>query len=220
MIRRPAACIVALALFIAQPALAFDSPLSSEAIREAYFLGQHRDDSTTRYLEQYIQRLAPPKTGPHIASIEFRTPFAQLVRLSSQHSVGYSAQQAEKDHRSQAEFVEISIEILLTESYPAVLSQPPPARSASTPGYRLRSPDFWRDFEVTVFQGEKELEAHHLHGSPNYTCSDDGGCALIGATIWLDFPAAAFESSGSATVSIEPPQGDPVAVEFDLTRLR
>jgi hypothetical protein len=211
---------VAVTLLIAPMALAFDSPLSSEAIREAYFLGQRRDDSMARYLGQYAQRLAPPSSGPYISSIEFRTPFAQLVRLSSQRSSGYSAQQAEEDHRAQAEFVEISIEILLTESYPAVLSEPARARSSSTPGYRLRSPDFWRDFDVTVFQGEKELEAHHLHGSPNYTCSGDAGCALMGATIWLDFSAAAFDGSKPATVSIEPPQGDPVAVEFDLSRLR
>ena len=198
--------------------LAFDSPLSSEAVREAYFLGQRHDD-IARYLEAYTKLLPPPQTGPYIASMQFLTPFAQLIRLSSQHSTGYSAQQAEQEHRQQPETVTIVIEIQLTESYGAVLPQPAASRSGSGTGYRLRSPDFWRDFEVQVSQAEKEIEPARLHGEPNYACSDDGGCSLTGATLWLHFPAKAFQAD-TATVAITPPVGDPVAVDFDLPRLR
>jgi hypothetical protein len=202
--------------------LAFDSPLSSEAVREAYFLGQRHD--IARYLDAYTKFLAPPETGPYIASMQFLTPFAQLIQLSSQHSTGYSAQQAEQEHRKQPETVTIVIEIQLTDTYGALLPQPVASRSGSGrsgagTGYRLRSPDFWRDFEVQVSQGEKEIEPARLRGQPNYSCSEDGRCALTGATLWLHFPAKAFEAD-AATVAITPPVGAPVAVDFELNRLR
>ena len=37
------------------------------------------------------------KTGPHISSITFFTPFALLAHQSSKHTAGYSAQQAQLD---------------------------------------------------------------------------------------------------------------------------
>jgi len=204
-------------LLLSPSVLAFDSPLSSQAIREAYFLGQRHDNA--RYLDTYTKFLAPPETGPYISSMQFLTPFAQLIQLSSLHSTGYSAQQAEQEHRKQTETVTIVIEIQLTNSYGALLAQPAGSRSGSGTGYRLRSPDFWRDFGVQVSQGEKEIEPARLHGQPNYSCSGDGSCSLTGATLWLHFPAKAFESD-TATVAITPPVGAPVAVDFDLSRLR
>jgi hypothetical protein len=45
---------VLLAALLASPAsFAFNSPLSDEAIREAYFLGQRHDGSFARLLDKY-----------------------------------------------------------------------------------------------------------------------------------------------------------------------
>lgn len=213
-----ALAILASAVLLTPPVSAFSSPLSSEAIREAYFLGQRRDESMARFLDKYTKRLAPPRTGPYISSVQFLTPFAQLIQFSNQHLPGYSAQQAEQEHRGQPETVEISVEILLTESYGAFVAGSGQARSSSTSSYRLRFPDFWRDFQVRVFQRDQEMEPADSSGQANYFCSK-AGCTLSGATLWLDFPATAFDSD-SATVEVDPPVGDPVAVDFDLTRLR
>jgi hypothetical protein len=218
LIPAPILCTLLMLLLLAPSVTAFDSPLSSEAVREAYFLGQRHDD-IARYLEAYTKVLAPPKTGPYISSMQFLTPFAQLIQLSSQHSTGYSAQQAEQEHRKQPETVTIVIEIHFTDSYGALLPQPAGSRSGAGSGYQLRSPEFWRDFEVQVSQGEKKIEPARLHGQPNYVCSEGGGCSLTGATLWLHFPAKAFEAD-AATIAITPPVGDPVAVDFDLPRLR
>jgi hypothetical protein len=205
-------------LFLATTTQAFNFPLSIEAIREAYFLGQRRDETMARYLDSYAKHLAAPKTGPYISSVQFLTPFAQLVRLSSEHSAGYSAQQAQQDHRGHDEIVEVSVEIQLTPSYGPFLTQPSSSRSSSPTGYKLRSAGFWSDFQVHVFQGETFIEPASYTGRPNYTCSE-GGCTLVGATITLEFPASTFDSD-SATVEVLPPQGDPIAVDFDLTHLR
>src|ERR1700740_702115 len=101
MLRAPArsiASIFAVALLLTPSALAFDSALSDEAVREAYFLGQRHDESMARLLSRYTRYLPPPESGPHVYSVTFFTPFALLVRQSSRTS-GSSAQQAERDHR-------------------------------------------------------------------------------------------------------------------------
>ena len=205
-------------LLLADPAFAFNSPLSDESIREAYFLGQRRDESTARFLAQYKQPLRPPDTGPYISSVEFLTPFARLILLSSQR-VNYSAQQAEKEHHRDDEMVAITIEIQLTKSYGGVIAAPTGPRSGSPIGYRLRSPDFWKDFDVQVLSDEKSLEPTDFTGQPNYSCADEGGCILTGATLHLELPAKLF-TSDSATVQVSPPEGPEVSVDFDLAALR
>ncbi len=206
-------------LLLATSAQAFSFPLSIESIREAYFLGQRRDETTARYLHTYSKHLAPPKTGPYISSVRFLTPFAQLVQLSTEHSVGYSAQQAQQDHRNKKEIVEISVNIDFTETYGAILTDPPPARASDPSTYHLRSAGFWSDFDVQVFDRDNVIEPATYTGRPAYRCAYEGGCSLTGAMITLTFPASTFDSD-STTVLVTPPEGEPVAVDFDLTRLR
>lgn len=107
---------------------AFDTPLSDQAIREAYFLGQRHDGSLASFLGKYIKQLPPPQTGPYISSVAFFTPFAQLVQISDKYIGNYSAQQAALDHRGQAEFVHIVVGIQLTPTYGAYRLRPPPQR--------------------------------------------------------------------------------------------
>jgi len=209
---------MALALLLALPALAFNFPLSDEAIREAYFLGQRRDQSMTEFLARYKRTLPVPDSGPQIASIEFLTPFASLILVSSQR-INYSAQQAALDHRTQEDHVAITIHVQLTKSYGAFVAAPTGPRSGSPTGYTLRSPDFWKDIDVQVVMNDKTLEPTHFTGEPNYLCGDEGGCVLIGATLHLELPAKAF-TSDSATVQIAPPEGPDVSVGFDLAALR
>src|SRR5437899_2576198 len=102
---RPFLAVLLALLVISPESFAFSSPLSEEAIREAYFLGQRRDESTARFLAKYKQSLAVPKTGPYIASVELLTPFARAVFVSSQQTMGYSAQQAEAEYRENKETI-------------------------------------------------------------------------------------------------------------------
>jgi hypothetical protein len=88
------------ALLLAPSLFAFDSPLSDQAVREAYFLGQRHDESMATLLNKYTKLLPPPDAGPHISSVTFLTPFALLVQQASQR-VNYSAQQAAKEHRGE-----------------------------------------------------------------------------------------------------------------------
>ena len=55
---RPPAVAIAFILLLAGPAAAFNFPLSDEAIREAYFVGQRRDESMAQFLARYKSLLA------------------------------------------------------------------------------------------------------------------------------------------------------------------
>jgi hypothetical protein len=205
-----------LALSVSLPALPFDTPLSDQAVREAYFLGQRHDAS---FLTNYIKFLPPPKTGPHISSITFLTPFAQFAQFSGNYVGNYSAQQAQLDHRGQDESVKITVEIYLTNSYAALVPNSAASRSRLSPALVQRPFDFWKDFRVLVYDGHQILSPSDSEAQPLYRCGRTGPCRPRGAAIDLEFPAGAF-TSDSATIQVIPPEGDPVSVDFDLTRLR
>ena len=215
---RTISCLLAISLAWALPCSALDTPLSDTAVRQAYFMGQRHDESLARFLDHYTRHLAPPKTGPYISAVSFLTPYALLTRLSDRHAYGYSAQQAELNHRTLVETVKIVIEIQLTDTYSNVMHNPA-ARTTGTPtDYLLRPSDFWRDLQVQIFNGDDSLVPFLYSGHPVYFCGDTG-CTLVGATIQLEFLAESF-TSDSARVLIDPPEGDPVTAEFSLTSLR
>jgi hypothetical protein len=216
---RPAASVLVALILLTSSSFAFDTPLSDQAVREAYFLGQRGDETMAAFLNKYTKYLEAPKTGPDIGSVTVFTPFALLVQQSSQHASGYSAQQAALDHRNQGEFVRIIVQIQLTNSYAAFIVRPTGTRSGSPNGFVPRPYDFWKDFDVQVSSDDKKLRPFSSSGQPNLLCADDGGCELTGATLQFDFSAEDF-ASGSVTIDVNPPEGDPLSVDFDLDHLR
>ena len=204
-------------LLVSAPSLAYETPLSDQAVREAYFLGQRRDESMYAFLNKYTKLLPPPKTGPHIAAITFFTPFALLVQHSSRQA-DYSAQRAALDHKAHEEIVEIQVEIRFTQSYGAIITTLTHSRSGSPTAMQFRSPEFWRAFKYRIFDGDEEITTEDISGEPQYQCSEPG-CTLTGTIVYIQFPAAAFKSD-SAGVEVTPREGDPVSVDFDLSSLR
>ena len=215
----PIVSVLASVFLLTPSSFAFDTPLSDQAVREAYFLGQRGDETMAAFLNKYTKLLKAPKTGPDIASVTVFTPFALLVQQSSQHTSGYSAQQAALDHRDQPEFVRITVQIQLTASYGNLIVRPTGSRSGSPNGFVPRPYDFWKDFDVQVSSDDKKLRPFSSSGHPNLLCSDEGGCELTGATLQFDFSAEDF-ASGSATIDVNPPEGDSISVDFDLDHLR
>ena len=102
-----------LVALIATQGAAYDHPLRSHAIREAYFIGSGGE----QFLGPYTQSFPLPKSGPHIAQIEVRTPFLQVITISREHSVGYSAQQAEQDYKKNPDTVQVRIRIRATATF-------------------------------------------------------------------------------------------------------
>jgi hypothetical protein len=218
---------LALMLAFSFPLAAFETPLSDTAVREAYFMGQRHNESMAHFFDKYYKHLPPPKTGPYISSVSFLTPYALLAQLSSERAYGYSAQQAELDHRKMVETVKIVVEIQLTDTYAAVIPNPAGQTSGTPWDYIYRPSSFWRDFQIQVISGKKVLSPFIYTGEPNYICGDSTEqpialgeyCTLVGATVQLEFLADQF-ASDSATIQIDPPEGNQVTVDFDLPALR
>ncbi len=207
------------AICVTLPASAFDVPLSDEAVRDAYFLGQRHDGTFPAILGKYVRNLPLPKSGPYISSVTFLTPFIQLVEHSDAYIGNYSAQKALLEHRGQEEFVLIFVEIQLTDTYGRLIPPPPNWHSRSPDAWVPRPSDFWRDFHVQIYNAAQPLTPYDFHGHPTFGCARRGPCILTGATLEFDFRADSF-TSDSATIQVIPPEGDPVSVDFDLIHLR
>ena len=220
-------CLVVLSLCFPYPSFAFDTPLSDTAVRSAYFLGQHHDETYGEFLDSYYRHLAPPESGPYVSSVAFLTPFALMAELSNQQGYGYSAQQAEIDHENMIETVKVIVEIQLTPTYGSVMSNPT-GRTTGTPWDTLhRPPDFWRDFGIKVENGGKTMVPLTYTGIPNYYCGGADAvaiapgeyCSLTGATVQMEFLAEEF-TAGTANIEIDLPQGKQVSVDFDLYSMK
>ena len=210
--------LLAALLAIPFPSAAFETPLSDTAVREAYFLGQRRDETMSRFLEKYTIYLAPPKSGPHIASVTMFTPYALAVLESRDKSVGYSAQQAALDHAKRSESVKAILDILFTDTYGAYIPRPVGSRRDATTGLMPRPYDFWKVFQVNFFYKDDQLKPISSSGQPKLSC-DDSGCTLIGATLEFEFLAEDVPSD-SITIQVIPPEGKQVVLDFDLASLR
>lgn len=145
-------CAIGVSLLLALPALAFDTPLSQEAVREAYFLGQRNNQSTLDFFSPYQRTLARPEQGPYISEVEIYTPFTQIIEASRRRSMGYSAQQAELDYRQSHDKIYIRVRIDFTETYGALELYRSAKADKRLSHTEQPLPDFYRDFHVGLSQ--------------------------------------------------------------------
>ncbi|HXN21432.1 MAG TPA: hypothetical protein VOA41_01660 [Candidatus Dormibacteraeota bacterium] len=207
-----------LAVFLAAHlAAAYQKPLESRSIREAYFLGQRNDEAMQKFLATYMRRFPIPPQGPHVAEIELLTPYAQVVKISQRKSVGYSAQQAEQEYSERGDRIAVRVLILFTNTYSLILDSPNPGNHK---GILLRSPDFWRDFDFRLLQEDEMISAEYVSGEPQYLPDRySGTSALSGATVYLDYDAGRVKSIPTR-VQVLTSDGQRVTAEFDLAKLR
>ena len=184
--------ILLLALVIAQPALAFEYPFSSEMIREAYFLAKviRKRGRSSSLLSAHNSPV--PKAGADVALIEIETPFACIVDAISQSPLEYHSQDAEKDYEGKPGEFRVHVEIYFTPTYPK------PSDTATKLG------DFWRDFSVHLKQ-KAEVPSRSVRGQPIY--GDDTISGFIGATIDVDYDVVKIDPGESTTIEVDTPDG-------------
>jgi hypothetical protein len=210
--------VLALASVMCASSFALDNPLSDQAVREAYFLGQRHDEKMAEFLEKYCVRFPTPESGPWISSVVLLTPYAEVVDLSRQRSMGYSAQDAAQEYRKHGSIIRVTVTISFTASYGYLIEQNQPGKPAH--GFALRSPDFWKDFSYRLFQGDDPVEPIDVQGNPVYSSSGDGASVLTGATIVLTYDVDKITNPSDTAVVIDIPDGRQVVAPFDLDHLR
>ena len=195
------------------PSFAFETNLSDEAVREAYFLGQRHDEKISFFFETYRHYLPAPKSGPHVFMAELLTPFAETVEVSRKNALGYSAQQARLDYHSRGDSVRLGVHVAYTGTYGPGFPYSP----NKVPGQT----GTWKDFQVRLSQKEKTIEPRNVsyEGTRISSGGKGGGSRPTGFIIWLVYDAAQLASS-DAFVEVETPDGQHVTVTFDLATLR
>lgn len=224
MLRNPACPVasVLMAAMILTPAFfAFDTPLSDQAVRDAYFLGQRRDEKMAALLSAYVKRFALPEKGPYISEIELLTPYAQVVDISRKRSAGYSAQQAALDYRERRDTIVMRVKIEFTATYTATESVQTADGRHTSQGIRLRSNDFWRDFRFGLSQDARWLQPRSQHGEPFYggDGSHESSSQLRGAQVYIEFDSKDVASE-LAQAEVFTPDGQHAVATFDLATLR
>jgi hypothetical protein len=104
----------------AQP---YTSPLSANAVREAYFFGSSGDQlAVAKFLAPYKRTYEPSHELPAVYQIEFRTPYEQVVlRSKDRQTLGYSAQQAQLDYAAHPHEIVVRV-VLLRSMQPGSLT--------------------------------------------------------------------------------------------------
>lgn len=204
-----------LVVLIAATAAAYDHPLGSHAIRKAYFIGA---SNYPQGLAGYIKALPAPKTGPHVAQIEVRTPYAQVIVMSHEHSVGYSPMQAAEDYKKNPDTVQVRIQILATATF-AFGSPAAGPQSACQGAQRMNSVEqCFQDFRFQFSRG-KEIKPKSSYGVPIHFYTGHGISGLIGGDVWFVFSTSDI-ASAPFRVTVFTPDGQEVSAEFDLAALR
>jgi len=184
-------------LLVPQAGFAYGHPLTDEAVRAGYFLGQDLDRSN-EFFARYTRALPVPDSGPQVAEIELLTPYAQVVQVSHEHPMGYSAQQAAADYKKRGDSIQVRVKVLFTPTYTG-------------------ADDFWRGVSVGLVQKE-HMAATGVSAQLLYASDADGGSWVIGANVFVEFSVAGVESD-SVDVEVVPPGGAGVRATFDLGRL-
>lgn len=198
-----AACFAIEALSV--PLFACEGRLTPASIREAYSLGRKKNVKTALFLKRYSQDFPPPGRGPHIAVIQLETPYMLVVKRSGE-TPNYEGADAEKDFLGKPEVFRFTVRIDFTPSYSHVITSADPGVTQERP------PDFWKDFQIRVMQGEEVTPARVI-GKPTYSGTLDG------AIVTLEFDAEKFQCVPS-TVDVFTPDGQHVFAQFDLSKLR
>jgi hypothetical protein len=245
---RPFAAVFVAFLVSTPSSFAFDTPLSDEAVREAYFLGQRNDESTLSFFNSYLRLLPKPDTGAFIAEAEVYTPYVQVVETSRRRSVGYSAQQAAKDYRRLSNKIFVRIRIDFTPTYGALELYRSERADRDDADDTAPPADFSNDFRAGLSQKDKWVEPLRIIVQPTSTpntghypfippdlagysyfpsssgpvyaySGSRGDYCLTGWLVWLEYSAHDV-ASDDAQVEVFTTDGQHVVVPFDLSLLR
>lgn len=199
--RRSVAVLAALFLS-AQAAGAYHYPLQSEAVRDAYFLGERNNFQTTDCLLQYVKHFSEPSSGRYfIAEIQIATPYQQIVLRGQRDTPGDSEVQTETDLRNQPLNFIVRVRIGLNFDDRDIPKQPS-VWPALSPDLAIHVTQ--RHALTSISETHEGVYNHH---------------ALVGWLFELQFNAAKI-SSAPLRISVKTPDGQIQEAEFDMAKIQ
>lgn len=206
---RRAAVLFSASMFFVNAMLAMTYPLSTEDVREAYFLGTN-PERRLDFFKKYVHFPAQPDRGADVHLIEFRTPYEQVVLKSQENWASYSAQQAQQDYAAHPNAVVVRVSICATPTFSFAAPQSDPHSGQAAP---WTPKDSLRGFDFRVSQQSPiALQALIVERA-------DLGCANFdGFAAFLYFRAEQF-NAGNVRIAVTTPDGTTVQTEFDLDQL-
>jgi hypothetical protein len=191
----PQLLAIVLSLAFAPPTPAYDYPLTSTAIRDAYFLGARQGGLGTEFLADYRHAIPTLRVEEFMSFARIETPFVQ-VAVQSSRKLNYSAQDAVQDFFGKRLSVRIHMEICYMPDAP---------------------PDA---VKIKLVQNQKEIVPTSLERCAFYPPTDPyTRVSSIGETIDMEVDALKLDGS-TLTIYIETPDGRTTLSEFDLRSLR
>jgi hypothetical protein len=187
------------ALLIVGPALAYDYPLSPEAIREAYFLGSGDPNKRLDFFSKYTKTYPISKSGQYVGSIEFETPYVVIAERVSQSVPNYFAPDAEKEYLGKPVVCRVRVQVYY--GWPA--------------GQFGR---FQSNYTVRLKQQDKEIPTKSSWTEA--ILSSASAPAEVGVQLTNEYDADSIDSSSSADVEVLTPDGNTLVETFDLGSLR
>lgn len=203
-------CSVALGV-VAVRALGFTYPLTSTAIRDAYFIGNRNDEQTADFLAKYVHSLPMPDTGPYVEDIGIETPFSQVVQRTRTKSNFYAPDAQEEFYHQRFAF-RVFVDIALTDTYQ-------PIGPTQAPEDWQWVPDFWNDFSLKLIQNDKEIPIEQVRGGPVYNLGYKDIPMVTGAHIEALYDPTKIESA-PVQIVVTAPTGQTFETSFNLGQLR
>jgi hypothetical protein len=200
-ILRSCLSILLAAISLAPPVSALDYPLSSEAIREAFFLGSGDPEKRVLFFDKYAKHYPIAKSGQYIASIRFETPYyivAERISLASAFS-SYHAPDAEQEFLGKPGLCRVRVEIYY--------------------GIPSTTARYQTNYDIRLKQHDKEIPIKRTW-TEGMVSSDDSGPTVAGVYVTAEYNADDIDSDAPAAVEVLAPDGNNVTEAFDLASLR
>jgi hypothetical protein len=195
---------------IALPAMAYEFPLSADAIREAYFLGSGQKGKDSDFYSQYSHSLGEPKKDPPGSIVTIDTPYLQIAEHSRETS-NYHSQDARRD------FFEKPAEFRL---FLDVYYKPVDQTATTATKAQSDSSDSGKVLKIKLIQHEKEISWRTVESWPFYpfhnaktSVERDGEHREIACD-------AALIDSSVLTIKIDTPDGQQFKTDFDLREIK
>ena len=186
---------IVLGVLLAMPAGAYDFPLTSSAIRDAYFLANRAGGLGDQFLANYRHTIPELHVAEFISFVRIETPFAQ-VALHSSRTLNYSAQDAVREFSDKPIPFRIHMEINYKPDAP---------------------PDA---IKIKLIQNKKEVVVDSVERSPFYPPTDAyTRLPSIGEILDLEVKPENVDSS-TLTIQVDTPDGQHAECVFDMQAIR